>query len=184
MKTKLIVLTLVVAITVVFLSVAQFSYAHQENTPLMEHKMMQQKSGEFREMMGRRLEVNDVSPVAKMIEFIAYLNLSEEQMTEVKKISLDFQKDTLELRNKTQIKELEIKALLLESETELTKIRGKLKEVADLQVELKVKTIEKYLEIKDLLTPEQQAKLPLGVPSQIFALEKFGTGRMMNSFCW
>jgi len=110
MKTKLIALTLVVVITVVFLSFAQFTYAHQENTPLMEHKMMQQKSGEFREMMGRRLEVSDVSPAAKMIEFIEYLNLSEEQMTEVKKISLDFQKDTLELRNRTQIKELEIKA--------------------------------------------------------------------------
>ncbi|GAG29740.1 unnamed protein product, partial [marine sediment metagenome] len=38
--------------------------------------------------------------------------------------------------------------------------------------------------IKDLLTPEQQTKLPLGIPSQIFALEKFGTSRMMNSFCW
>jgi len=83
-----------------------------------------------------------------------------------------------------QIKELEIKALLLEPETELVKIRAKLEEIADLQVELKVKTIEKYLEIKDLLTPEQQAKLPLGIPSQIFALEKFSTGRMMNSFCW
>jgi Spy/CpxP family protein refolding chaperone len=181
MKTKLIVLTLVVAITVVFLSVAQFTYAHQENTPLMEHKMMQQKSGEFREMMERK---QGDYPAMRMEEFIKFLNLSEEQMTEVKKISLDFQKDTLELRNRTQIKELEIKALLLEPETELVKIRVKLQEIADLQVELKVKTIEKYLEIKDLLTLEQQAKLPLGIPSQIFALEKFGTGRMMNSFCW
>ena len=118
-----------------------------------------------------------------MIEFIEYLNLSEEQITEVKKISLDFQKDTLELRNRMQIGELEVKTLLLKPQTELVKIRAKLQEIADLQVELKVKTIEKYLEIKDLLTPEQQAKLPLGVPFQIFALEKFSTGRMMNSFC-
>lgn len=181
MKTKLIVLTLVVAITVVFLSVAQFTYAHQENTPLMEHKMMQQKSGEFREMMERRLKGSSTIRIEGLIKF---LNLSEEQITEINKILLGFQKDTLELRNRTQIKELEIKALLLEPETELVKIRVKLQEIADLQVELKVKTIEKYLEIKDLLTLEQQAKLPLGIPSQIFALEKFGTGRMMNSFCW
>lgn len=181
MKTKLIVLTLVVAMTVVFLSFAQFTYAHQENTPLMEQKMMQHKSGEFREMMGRRLEV---SPAAKMIEFFEYLNLSEEQITEVKKISLDFQKDILELRNRMQIGELEVKTLLLESQTGLVKIRAKLQEIADLQVELEVKTIEKYLEIKDLLTLEQQAKLPLGVPSQIFALEKMAMGRMMNSFYW
>lgn len=180
MKTKLIVLTLVVAITVVFLSVAQSSYA-QQNTPLVKQKMQQEKSSVFREMMERRLKGSSTIRIEGLIKF---LNLSEEQITEINKILLGFQKDTLELRNRTQIKELEIKALLLEPETELVKIRAKLEEIADLQVELKVRTIEKYLEIKGLLTPEQQAKLPLGIPSQIFALEKFGTGRMMNSFCW
>jgi hypothetical protein len=55
-----------------------------------------------------------------------------------------------------------------------------------LQVEIKVKTIERYLEIKGLLNPEQQAKLPLGVPSQIFSYQKMGMGRgkMMKSYCW
>jgi len=180
MKRKLVILTLVVAITVVFLSFAQFTYA-QENTPLMKQKMLQHKSGEFREMMERRLKV---SPEVKMREFIEYLNLSEEQITEINKTILDFQKDTVELRNSIQIKELEVKVLLLEPKTELVKIRAKLQEIADLQVELKVKTIEKYLEIKDLLTPEQQAKLPLGVPFQIFALEKLGSNVMNRSFCW
>lgn len=180
MKTKLMVLTLVVAISVVFLGFTQSSYA-QQDTPLVKQKMQQQKSNVFREMMERRLKD---SPAIRMEGFIKSLNLSEEQIAEINKTLLDFQKNTLELRNRIQIKELEIKALLLEPETELVKIRAKLEEIADLQVELKVKTIEKYLEVKDLLTPEQQAKLPLGVPSQIFALEKFGTGRMMNSFCW
>ena len=180
MKTKLIVLTLVVAITVVFLGFAQSSYA-QQNTPLVKQKMQQQKISVFREMMERRLKD---SPTIRMEGLIKFLNLSEEQITEINKTLLGFQKNSLELRNRMQIKELEIKVLLLEPETELVKIRAKLEEIADLQVELKVKTIKKYLEIKDLLTPEQQAKLPLGVPSQIFALEKFSTGRMMNSFCW
>ncbi|MBA7498961.1 hypothetical protein ES704_01700 [subsurface metagenome] len=180
MKTKLIILTLVVAITVVFLGFAQSSYA-QQNTPLVKQKMQQQKSSVFREMMERK---RGDYPAIRMEGLIKFLNLSEEQITEINKTLLDFQKNTLELRNRMQIKELEIKALLLEPETELAKIREKLKEVADLQVELKVKTIEKYLEIKDLLTSEQQAKLPLGVPSQIFALEKFSTGRMTNGFCW
>ncbi len=180
MKTKLIVLTLVVAVTVVFLGFAQSSYA-QQNTPLVNQNMQQQKSNVCREMIERRLKDN---PAIKMKGFIKSLNLSEEQIAEINKTLLDFQKDTLELRNRMQINELEIKALLLEPETELAKIREKLKEIADLQVELKVKTIEKYLEIKSLLTPEQQAKLPLGIPSQIFALEKFSTGRMMNSFYW
>jgi len=180
MKTKLIVLTLVVAITVVFLGFAQSSYA-QQTTPLIKQKMQQQASNEFREMMKKRIEN---SPAAKMREFIEYLNLSEEQITEIKKTLLDFQKDTLELRNRMQIGELEVKALLLEPQTELEKISAKLQEIADLQVKLKVITIEKYLEIKDLLTPEQQAKLPLGIPFQIFALEKMGMGKMIKSYCW
>ncbi len=180
MKKKLVILTLMVAITVIFLSFTQFTYA-KDNTPLMKHKMIQYKSGEFREMMERRLKD---SPAAKMRAFIESLSLSEEQKAEINKTILDFQKDTVALRNSIQIKELEVKALLLEPKTELVKVRAKLQEIADLQVELKVKTIEKYLEIKDLLTPEQQEKLPLGAPFQIFSLEKFGTGRMMKSYCW
>jgi Spy/CpxP family protein refolding chaperone len=134
-------------------------------------------------MMDKRLKG---SPDMKMEEFIKSLNLSEEQVTEIKKVLLDFQKDTLELRNSLQIKELEVKALLLGPLTEMTKIKAKYEEIAELQVEIKVKTIEGYLEIKGLLTPEQQAKLPLGVPSQIFAYQKIGMGRgkMMKSYCW
>ena len=181
MKTKLMVLTLVVAISVVFLGFAQSSYA-QQNTPLVKQKIQQQASYQFREeMMKKRMEN---TPAVKMREFIESLNLSKEQETEINKTLLDFQKDTVELRNSIQIRELEVKALLLEPQTGLVKIRAKMQEIADLQIELKVKTIEKYLEVKDLLTPKQQEKLPLGIPSQIFALEKFGTGRMMNSFCW
>ena len=180
MKTKLIVLTLVIAITVVFLGFAQSSYA-QQNTPLVKQKMQQQKSCVSSEMMKRR-SINN--PAMRTEGLIKFLNLAEEQITEINKNLLDFQKDTIELRNRMQIKELEIKALLLEPQTELEKVKAKMLEIADLQIELKVKTIEKYLEIKGLLTSEQQAKLPLGIPSQIFALEKFSTGRMMNSFCW
>jgi len=180
MKTKLIILTLIVAITVVFLGFAQFSYA-QQNTPLVKQKVQQQKSSVFREMRERRLKD---SPAVKMREFIESLNLSEEQITEINKTLLDFQKDTVELRNSTQIRELEVKALLLEPQTELVKIRAKLQEIAGLQVELKVKTIEKYLEVKELLTPEQQAKLPLGIPSQIFVLEKLGSNVINRNFCW
>jgi len=180
MKKKLVILTLMVAITVIFLSFTQFTYA-KDNTPLMKHKMIQYKSGEFREMIERR---RGDYPAIRMEGFIKSLNLSEEQVTEINKTLLDFQKDTVELRNSIQIRELEVKALLLEPQTELIKIRAKLQEIADLQVELKVKTIEKYLEVKDLLTPEQQAKLPLGIPSQIFALEKLGSNGMNRSFCW
>jgi len=183
MKKKLVILTLIIAITVVFLSLTQSIYA-QENKPLMKQKMLPYKSGEFREKMDKGLNFNP--NMMKTEELIKSLNLSEEQVTEIKRVLLDFRKDTLELRNSLQIKELEVKALLLEPLTEMTKIKAKFEEIAELQVEIRVKTIEKYLEIKGLLTPEQQAKLPLGVPSQIFTQQKMGMGRgkMMKSYCW
>ena len=179
MKKKLVILTLIIVITVIFLGLTQSIYAQ----PLMKQKMLPYKSGEFRETMDKRLKG---SPDMMMEEFIKSLNLSEEQVTKINKTLLDFQKDTVELRNSIQIRELEVKALLLEPLTEMTKIKAKFEEIAELQVEIRVKTIERYLEIKGLLTPEQQAKLPLGVPSQIFAHGKMGMdrSRMMKSYCW
>ena len=179
MKKKLVILTLIIVITVIFLGLTQSIYAQ----PLMKQKMLPYKSGEFRETMDKRLKG---SPDMMMEEFIKSPNLSEEQVTEINKTLLDFQKDTVELRNSIQIRELEVKALLLEPLTEMTKIKAKFEEIAELQVEIRVKTIERYLEIKGLLTPEQQAKLPLGVPSQIFAHGKMGMdrSRMMKSYCW
>jgi hypothetical protein len=55
MKKKLVILTLIIAITVVFLGLTQSIYA-QENKPLMKQKMLPCKSGEFREMMDKRLK--------------------------------------------------------------------------------------------------------------------------------
>lgn len=183
MKTKLIVLTLVVAITVVFLGFAQSSYAQQGDTlPGIKQKIQQQTSNEFREVMKKRLEN---SPAAKLKELIDSLNLTEEQKTEIKKIDLNFQKELLGLKNNVEINQLEIKILFLETEPNLAKIRAKLEEIADLQTELKMKEIEEYLAVKSILTSEQQEKLPEGIPFQIFTLGKLlDMGRMFGNLCW
>jgi len=183
MKTKLIILTLIVAITVTFLGFAQFSYAQQGNTSLgIKQKVQQQTSNEFREMMKKRL---DNSPAAKMKELIESLNLSKEQKTEIKKIDLNFQKELLGLRNDVEINQLEIKILFLETEPNLVKIRAKLQEIADLQTELKIKGIEEYLAVKGILTLEQQEKLPEGIPFRIFTFKKlFGNIRTLGNLFW
>lgn len=178
MKTKLIVLTLVVALTVVFLGFAQSSYA-QQTTPLIKQKMQQQASNEFREVMKKRLEN---SPAVKMKELIESLNLTEEQKIEIRKINLDFQKAKLELRNNIRINYLEIKSLFLDTKLDTSKIRAELQENANLEVELKMKKIEEYLAIKDLLTAEQQEKLPLGMPLHLFELHDVASKRLKTGF--
>jgi len=182
MKTKLIVLTLVVAISVVFLGFAQSSYAQQNTLPGIKQKIQQQTSNEFREVVKKRLEN---SPAAKLKELIDSLNLTEEQKTEIKKIDLNFQKELLRLKNNVKINQLEIKILFSETEPNLVKIRAKLEEIADLQTELKMKGIEEYLAVKSILTSEQQEKLPEGIPFQIFSLGKLlDVVRMFGNLCW
>jgi len=171
MKTKFVILTLIVAITVVFLGVAQYSSAQQGKVlPGVKQKVQQQNCYEFREMMKERLEK---SPVAKMKEFVESLNLSEEQKNKIRRIDLDFQKEILGFKNKVEINQLEIKSLFLEKDPDLIKIRTKLQEIANLETEMKIKAIEEYLTIKGILTLEQQEKLPEGIPFQIFAFRKF-----------
>ena len=183
MKTKLIVLTLVVAISVIFLGFAQSSYAQQENVmPVIKQKTQQYSSNEFREMMKKRLEN---SPTVKMKELIESLNLTEEQKTEIKKMDLNFQKEILGLKNEVEINQLEIKILFLEKNPELVKIRAKLQEIANLQTELRMKGIEEYLAVKNILTSEQQEKLPEGIPFQMLTFEKFvSAARMLKNLSW
>ena len=66
MKKKLVILTLIVAITVVFLSLTQSIYA-QENKPLIKQKMFPYKTGESKEMIDKGLKSY---PDRKMREFI------------------------------------------------------------------------------------------------------------------
>ena len=98
---------------------------------------------------------------------------------------MNFQKNTLELRSKVQANQLDIEGLFLDAQPDMVKIRAKLQEIANLQVELKIKGIEEYLAVKGILTPEQQEKLPEGIPFQMLAFEKFvSAARMLKNFSW
>lgn len=166
-----------------FLGVAQYSSAQQGKVlPGVKQKIQQQNCYEFGEMMKKHIEK---SPVAKMKEFVESLNLSEEQKNEIRRIDLDFQKEILGLKNKVEINQLEIKSLFLEKDPDLIKIRTKLQEIANLETEIKMKAIEEYLAVKGTLTPEQQEKLPEGIPFQIFAFRKFiGAAKIYRNNLW
>jgi len=182
MKRKLVTVTLIVAITVLFLAFAQFTYAQTNLTPKTKQTMQQQTSNQFREMLKKRADNNSSSRIKNFLES---LNLTKEQIIDIRKIDLDFQKNTLELKNKIQVNQLDIKGLFLDTQLDMVKIRAKLQEIANLQVELKVKGIEEYLAVKGILTPEQQEKLPEGIPFQMLAFEKYvRTGRMLKNLSW
>jgi len=111
-----------------------------------------------------------------------FLTLSEEQTTEIRKITLDFKKESLGLQTQIQINQIELQELLLESTVDMEKVRVNLEEIADLQVNLKVKAIENHSKIKEVLTKEQLEKLSSGFPMHKFGMEgpEFKRGMIGN----
>jgi len=103
------------------------------------------------------------------------LELSTEQQTEMRQIMLNFQKETLELKNQVQSKQLEMRELMLEDPVNMEQIRTKLEEISKLQVEVRIKAIERQTKFRELLTPEQ-----LDNCAAEFQIKRFNTGNMSN----
>ena len=143
MKTKLIVLTLVVAITVVLLGFAQSSCGAQKG------------------------EQGDALSAKEMMGVIESLDLTEEQTTEIKKVDWYFQEQLLGLRNKVEVHLEEMETLFLETEPNLEEIKAKLEEITNVQAEIEMRIIEKDSAVKGILTAEQLEKLPVGILFQI-----------------
>ncbi|MDD5638206.1 MAG: Spy/CpxP family protein refolding chaperone [Atribacterota bacterium] len=166
MNKKSILIVVIAAITLVIFTMTSFAeeypkggfsgkpgtscYPGQGRQPAGQWNARPNRSDEFRDMMN--------------------LDLSQEQVAEIRQMMLDFQKETLELRNQIQVKQLELKELRLAAEVDMEQVRSKLEEIADLQVELRMKAIEKQNKVKELLTPEQLENFSLGIPMQRFGM--------------
>ena len=92
---------------------------------------------------------------------IVYLNFSQEQISKINQLRLDFQKASLELKKEKDLKRLEIKELITGGSVDIEKIKTKWEEIAQIQTELRVKSLENQLKIKEILTPEQLEKFNL-----------------------
>jgi Spy/CpxP family protein refolding chaperone len=176
MNKKLAILTLLV-VAVIFLSVFQFSFAQE-----MKNTGNQKKIHEVDDWRHRIWEMNKLknNPMTKMKGLMSSLNLSQEQMIELQKISLSYQKEKLELKNKIQLRQLELKGLLLDEELDLIKIRSEFQKIADLEAEMKMGGLKAYLTAKEILTPEQQEKLPINFPLTMPNFGRFNRVPHMN----
>ncbi len=96
------------------------------------------------------------------------LDLSDEQIAEIRQLMLDFQKETLELRNQIQMKQLEMRELMMEDSIDMDQVKVKLEEIAQLQVEVRMQAIERQTKVQELLTPEQLEDFGWGFPMQKF----------------
>lgn len=87
------------------------------------------------------------------------LGLSDEQVTKIGEINLEYKKKLIKIREKLEPKRLKLKGMLLEDNVDLDTIRDLLKEMSELQIEIRMLRITQRLDIEKILTPEQKVKL-------------------------
>jgi len=87
------------------------------------------------------------------------LNFSQEQITALRKLKLNFQKNILELKKELEIKLLEYKDLLWSKTPDETKLNSLIEEIGKIRKDLQIKALEYQVEIKKLFTPEQLNKI-------------------------
>ena len=91
----------------------------------------------------------------------AELNLTKEQQEKMQSLRIDFQKETLPLRNEMQIKRLELQQLWMADELDEEAIVAKSKEISALRNQLEENMIRHRIAVTKVLTKEQRAKLSL-----------------------
>ena len=174
MKKKFIFLTLIIAILFMVLSVTSFADARGHGNisgkPGMPNQSWVQDRNISGHAYGQSLQSRDFRGMMN-------LDLSTEQIAEIRQIILDSQKETLELRNQIQVKQLEMRELKFADEIDMEQVKSKLEEIAALQVELRMKATERQMQVKELLTPEQLENCGIG-----FKMQKFNMGNSAFGF--
>ena len=86
------------------------------------------------------------------------IGLSADQVTKLKDLQLNLDKNRIKMEADIQVAEREVKALNDDEKSDLSAIEAKLKQSADVQIGLRVLSIKTRREALALLTPEQRAK--------------------------
>jgi len=87
------------------------------------------------------------------------LNLSQDQIKKLQDLRLEYQKETLELRNALWTKQLKLQTLLASKEVDENKASSIVEEIGKLSTDIWKKTIHYRLEMRKILTEEQWNKL-------------------------
>ncbi len=181
MKKKVISLTLIIAVALMVFSTASFAdarghrnFAGKQGIPF--HQGQNQNPAE-------RFGFNQGDNYRGMRN----LELSSEQMAQIREMMLTFQKETLELRQQIQTKQLELRELRLSSDPDLNQVKAKFEEISKLQLEIRMKAFERQQKVKEILTPEQLENCRQGLQMQRFGSEmgrfNYNPGRGCRGNC-
>ncbi|MBD3287872.1 periplasmic heavy metal sensor [candidate division KSB1 bacterium] len=85
-------------------------------------------------------------------------DLTEDQKSEIEKITLEHRKEMISMRADLKLQRLELQSMIRE-EADFNKIENKVEEVGKMRTEIQKKRIAHHLEIRSLLTDEQKKAL-------------------------
>jgi len=86
------------------------------------------------------------------------IGLSADQITKLKELQLNLDKNRIKMEADIQVAEREVKALTDDEKSDIGAIEAKLKQSADVQIGLRVLSVKTRRDALALLTPEQRAK--------------------------
>ena len=98
-------------------------------------------------------------PGEGILEQAEELELTPEQVAKIKAMYLNIARETIEIRNQLELKQLELQELLSADQPDIRKIEAKIDEMMPLRTTLHKKHMGQRLAMRDILTPEQRAKL-------------------------
>ena len=111
----------------------------------------------------RKLPRPPVASSGSMIINWNILNLTPSQRERIRLLRSDFQKQSIKLKAKMDLKQLDIEKFLVSPTSDPDQIRKLLRERLVIEAKLRLEALDNFLSIKSLLTSEQLAKLPRAV---------------------
>lgn len=126
----------------------------------MNYAVLAQGRGSFETNRPNEWRKPPRRPPLSNIEHLAdELGLTEDQLTSIKKERFKTAKESIELRSKIQIAQLELGKIIQSENPDEKAIKQKIEEMSGLRSNLKFTQIQSRLKMRNILTPEQLEKL-------------------------
>jgi hypothetical protein len=113
-------------------------------------------SQHFRGGMNLQRGIMNEPPYCRMLLDRPDINLTPKQRDDIKKLQIDYMKETFDLRTDLQIQKIELKKLRFSKNPNFEDIKAKLEKISKLQLELQIKRSKLQFEADKILTEAQR----------------------------
>lgn len=113
-----------------------------------------------------------------MEDWVRQLNLTEEQVAQIRALRESFRQETLPMRDALMMKRFRLRDRFLDPQADASQILAAQREVSEMEGKLQERVTLFQFEIRKILTPEQIKLLPPGLGFEPFPRPGMMPGRM------